>query len=100
MIQLTAFTTVTAFIKEHSEFLTLFMIAMAVTMRKRLPPPLDKVEFLEWWYEWLRDGLLTLISMRGPSHTEAQQSIKVTHDEDGKVIETATTSASATKAAN
>lgn len=75
------------FVSHHKEFLELFGLASAVTMRKTLPWPFNKIEILEWSYEWLRDALLTLVSLKGPvphGH-EAQSSERVTQSPDGKI---------------
>lgn len=60
------------FASKHAEGLGLLTLAMAVTMRPKLPWPFNRVELFEWFYEWIRDGLLTFVSMRGPAqHSEA-----------------------------
>ena len=87
---------VTDFAALHKESLGLFGLAMAVTMRKQLPWPLNKLEPLEWCYEWLRDGLLTFVSMRGPAHAEAtgqQTEKKIVTDAAGASVETVKTTA-------
>ncbi len=59
------------FAHTHQEGIGLFLLAMAVTMRPKLPWPFVLLEPLEWAYEWVRDGILTFVSMRGPAHSEA-----------------------------
>ena len=84
------------FAEIHKESLGLFGLALAVTMRKQLPWPLNKLDPLEWCYEWLRDGLLTFISMRGPAHAEAagqQIEKKIVTDAAGASVETVKTTA-------
>lgn len=80
------------FARDHSESLTLLAIAFAVTMRKKLPWPLCLVEPLEWVYEWVRDALMTFVSLRGPSshHESIQQSeaTKTVTEPGGKKTET------------
>jgi hypothetical protein len=77
------------FATKHEEALGLFGLAMAVTMRPKLPWPFNRVEILEWLYEWVRDGLMTFISMRGPAHSEAsvEKTTKTAIDTQGKTIE-------------
>ena len=81
---------ISGFASQHKEALGLFALAMAVTMRPKLPWPFVLIEPLEWAYEWLRDGLLTFVSMRGPAHSEAsgQQTTKTVIDPKGKTVET------------
>lgn len=78
---------VAAFTSQHKEALGLFALAMAVTMRPKLPWPFVLVEPLEWLYEWVRDGLLTFVSMRGPAHAESTAHEKTVTNQDGKVVE-------------
>lgn len=91
---------VTAFLSKHQEGLGLFALAMAVTMRPKLPWPFSLIEPLEWLYEWFRDGLLTFVSMRGPAHSETalQKNTTIT-DADGtktkKVVVAATSESTA-----
>ena len=63
---------VLSFLAQHKESVGLFALAMAVTMRPHLPWPFVLLEPLEWLYEWLRDGLLTFVSLRGPAHSETK----------------------------
>lgn len=81
-----------ALIEKHQDALGLFALAMAVTMAEKLPWPFYKLEMLEWAYEWLRRGLLTFVSFRGPAHSETQSRLSV---EGGKTeISTKTESSS------
>ena len=78
---------VAAFIHRHQEGLELFAMASIVTMRKTLPWPFNLIPPLEWSYEWLRDALLTLLSLKGPlpHGPESQSSERVTKAADGTV---------------
>lgn len=80
---------IVAFATKHEEALGLFALAMAVTMRPKLPWPFALIEPLEWLYEWVRDGLLTFVSMRGPAHSEAsvEKTTKSIIDQTGKTTE-------------
>jgi hypothetical protein len=71
----------------HKEGLELFAMAAIVTMRKTLPWPFCLVPPLEWAWEWLRDALLTLLSLKGPlpHAAESQSSERVTRAADGTV---------------
>lgn len=79
--------TVSQFVHRHQEGLELFGMASIVTMRKTLPWPFCLVPPLEWGYEWLRDALMTLLSLKGPiAHgPELQSSERVTKAADGSV---------------
>lgn len=84
-------TQIAQFAHDHSESLTLLAIAFAVTMRKTLPWPLRLVEPLEWAYGWVRDALMTFVSLRGPSHHESLQQSEATKtvtEPGGKKTET------------
>lgn len=76
-----------AFVQRHKEGLELFAMAAIVTMRKTLPWPFSLVPPLEWSYEWLRDALMTLLSLKGPipHGPESQSSERVTKAADGTV---------------
>jgi len=78
---------VIAFASRHKDGLELFAIAGAVTMRKTLPWPFNRIEPLEWSYEWFREAVLTLISLRGPipHGPEIQSSERVKKNPDGGV---------------
>ena len=78
---------VTAFVERHKEGLELFAMASVVTMRKTLPWPFSLIPPLEWGYEWLRDALLTLLSLKGPlpHGPEAQSTERVKQSPDGTV---------------
>lgn len=86
------------FFGRHKEVLIPLGIAMAVTMRPKLPWPFVLIEPLEWSYEWFRDGLLTFISMRGPAHSEATVKKDIERstetDPSGKKVETVKESSS------
>lgn len=90
--------TVANFLHEHREGIALFAMAMAVSMHEKLPWPFVKIEALEWSYEWVRKGILTFISMRGPAHSEATvQTQSRAVDNKGDAVEfkkTATVSSS------
>ena len=62
-------------------------MAAIVTMRKTLPWPFNLFPPLEWSYEWLRDALMTLLSLKGPipHGAEIQTSEHVTRQPDGTV---------------
>ena len=89
--------TLQAFAQEHKESLTLFAMAAIVTMRKTLPWPFCKVDALEWSYEWLRDALATLLSLKGPlpHGAEIHTSESVATDGKGATESTKETTATA-----
>lgn len=81
------------FLGKHREGLALFGMALIVTMRPRLPWPFHLVDSFEWAYEWLREALLTLLSMRGPmAHTQTAEIVK--EDAKGNVSTAKMTAAS------
>ena len=86
---------VVEFLHHHQEGLELFAMASIVTMRKTLPWPFSLVPPLEWGYEWLRDALMTLLSLKGPipHGPEIQSSERVTKAADGSVESVKETSA-------
>ncbi len=81
--------TANTFLAKHKEALALFSMSAIVTMRKTLPWPFSRVEALEWSYEWLRDALMTLLSLKGPipHGPESQSSERITKAPDGSVVE-------------
>lgn len=87
---------VAGFLHDHSEALLLFGLAMAVTMPEKLPWPFCLIVPLEWCWEWLRKGLVTFVSLRGPAqHAEAvvQQSTerRAVTEPSGRKVETTST---------
>lgn len=90
-------TPIEAFAERHKELLGLFTMASIVTMRKTLPWPFSRVAVLEWSYEWLRDALLTLLSLKGPLPHEAvsQTSEHIASGPDGRIESTKETTVSA-----
>lgn len=82
---------VLGFMSRHKDGLIPLGMAVAVTMRPKLPWPLNRFEPLEWLYEWARDALLTFVSLRGPAHAESgiQRDVerKKETDPTGKVVE-------------
>ena len=78
---------VVEFLHRHQESIELFAMAAIVTMRKTLPWPFILIPPLEWGYEWLRDALLTLLSLKGPlpHGPEAQSTERVKQSPDGTV---------------
>ncbi len=75
------------FIHRHQEGLEIFALSGIVTMRKTLPWPFSRVPPLEWSYEWLREALLTFMSIRGPipHGSESQTSERVVKAADGSL---------------
>lgn len=74
---------VVEFVHRHQEGLELFAMAGIVTMRKTLPWPFNLVPPLEWGYEWMRDALATLLSLKGPlPHQPESQESKGGNDGD------------------
>lgn len=75
------------FAERHKEGIELFAMASVVTMREKLPWPFSLIPPLEWSYEWMRDALLTLLSLKGPlpKAAESQSSERVTKSADGTV---------------
>ena len=78
---------IVGFLHKHQEAIGLFAMSSIVTMRKTLPWPFNRVETLEWCYEWLRDALMTLLSLKGPlpHGPESQSSDRVVKAADGSV---------------
>ena len=60
-----------AFVKAHEAIVGLFAIAFVVTMREKLPYPFNKVETLNWFYEWLHAALSAFVNMRSPKTPDA-----------------------------
>lgn len=74
-------------------------MAMIVTMRPKLPWPFSKVEVLEWSYEWVREGLATLLSLKGPlPHAAGMQSTEkvVTDGQHSESVKEVTVSGAVT----
>jgi hypothetical protein len=55
------------FLTANGPVLSLLALALIVTMREELPPPLDQIPVLVWLYGWLHDALKTFVSFRSPA---------------------------------
>ena len=60
---------ITDFISKHSEFAMLMALAFVMTMRAKLPWPLNRVEIFNWCYEWLHDAMRAFANSRQPTAT-------------------------------
>lgn len=79
--------TIAEFLHKHQEAIALLAMAAIVTMPKLLPHPFSKVDAFQWAYEWSRNALLTLLSLKGPlpHGPESQSSERVKTQPDGTV---------------
>jgi hypothetical protein len=60
-----------AFAHAHIEFLSMFALAVVVTMRDELPPPFNRVPILAWFYGWIHDALKAFVNaLSGPKKTQ------------------------------
>lgn len=60
-----------AFAQRHSEFLSIYAYMLVVTMRPKLPWPFNKIDSLNWFYEWQRDALVSLFEKLRPGASNA-----------------------------
>jgi hypothetical protein len=58
------FTWVVDIINANKVAAGLVALAFGSQMRDKLPSPFDRIELCNWFYEWLHDGVKTLISLK------------------------------------